>query len=110
MKGRRANVVLGTAVFTLLLILCLQPHEPFYQGRPLTAWLAEWDTGFGSSTRPIPAEQDAKPEYAIRQMGPSALPSLRKMLRTHDTEIRHKVVAFCRVSETRTTVYSTRRS
>src|SRR5262245_36079920 len=48
------------------------PHEPRYEGRSLSAWLADLDLE-------SPKSQE-KPAQAVRAIGTNALPWLRKML------------------------------
>ena len=99
MKGNRSGQILlagGAVVFIFLLLLVLRPREPVYQGRTLAAWLEYRDRSFGRRPgAPFPTESVAKVEDAVRHMGAAAVPSLRKMLRTRDSRLRQRIVAFC---------------
>jgi hypothetical protein len=61
----------GLAVWQLLRL-----REPSYQGKPLSAWLADFD--FDSARSPEQAKQ------AVRTIGTNSLPMLRRMLQDKD--------------------------
>ena len=99
MKGSWPKLILmatGITIFILLLILWLQLREPFYQGRPLSAWLED----VVSVQNPLVVwradyARRAKGEEAVLQMGAHAVPPLRRLMRARDSTLRLKVVAFC---------------
>jgi HEAT repeat protein len=64
----------------------VMPREPRYQGRSLSAWLAELDLESSYS-------QD-KPAEAVRAIGTNALPWLRRMLRSEGPIWERAMVAF----------------
>jgi HEAT repeats len=99
MKAPRKTIgaVIALTLVAVLSVVLLRPREPHYKGRPLTAWLEDWDRSFGppGTLTIYRAEQGAEVENALRQMGSQAVPSLRRMLRARDSRLRVKVVAFC---------------
>jgi HEAT repeat protein len=62
----------------------LHPHEPAWQGKPLSRWLDEAFRAGPNGTSPVKAEA----ETAIRQLGTNALPLLLEMADTHYTVFR----------------------
>src|SRR5690242_14866997 len=64
-----------------IVALCLwrsrSPGEPEYQGKPLSAWLADH---FMDSSGP----DRTKAEADLRQMGANAIPTLLKMIKAKD--------------------------
>src|SRR6266853_932454 len=64
----------------------VMPHEPRYEGRSLSAWLAELDLE-------SPKAQD-KPVEALRAIGTSSFPWLRRMLRSEGPIWERAMVAF----------------
>ncbi len=70
-------VLLAAAVVVAASWLLLTPSEPTYQGKPLTHWL------------------DGRPEEitaAVNQIGPNAIPTLLRLLNTHDSKIKLKLL------------------
>jgi hypothetical protein len=64
----------------------VSPHEPRYEGRALSAWLAELD--LESSKAPEQAQK------AVRAIGTNALPCLRRMLLSQGPLWERGMVAF----------------
>jgi HEAT repeat protein len=94
-RHRKANgAAFALVLVAVLSVVLLQSREPAYRSKPLSAWLQDWDNSFGPKT-PFRPELVNTIENAIRQMGSNAVPSLRSMLRTRDTGLRQKVVAYC---------------
>jgi HEAT repeats len=89
------GAVFALALVAVLSVVLLQSREPAYKGKALSAWLQDWDNSFGPPGTPFRPELVNLIENAIRQMGSNAVPSLRSMLRTRDTGLRQKVVAYC---------------
>lgn len=75
MRRRIALVIVFTGVI-LAVLLTLGPHEPRYEGRSLSAWLADLDL---ESAKP-----QVKPVQALRAIGTNAFPWLRGMLVCRD--------------------------
>jgi hypothetical protein len=92
---RMIGVAFAVAVVGLLSFLLLQSREPTYQGRSLSAWLQDWDNSSTRPGTPVRTEVRTNVQNAVRQMGEKAVPCLRSMLRTRDTAVRQKLVAFC---------------
>jgi hypothetical protein len=74
--------VLGAGVIAFFVL----PREPRYEGRSLSAWLAELDL---ESTH-----SQSKPVEAVRAIGTNAFPWLRRMLRSQGTIWERALVAF----------------
>ena len=77
-----AGLILCAAVAVYLVI----PREPRYQGRALSAWLAELDL---ESPHP-----QAKASQAVRAIGTNALPWLRRMLLSPGSICERAMLAF----------------
>jgi hypothetical protein len=72
--------------------ICLGSHEPAYQGRPLNAWMEEFNkylmAGAGSPER---ARRD-QAQAAIRHIGNGALPSLLSMAGAKDSALKTSLI------------------
>jgi hypothetical protein len=98
-KGRILVAVLLVVFLGGLAWEVLLPHEPVYQGRPLSAWLHDLDTSIKERlpierVRVLMAEKQKKREVAetaIRHIGTNALPTLITMLRSKDSKPREKL-------------------
>jgi hypothetical protein len=96
-KMKRRHVgwgVLGIAILGLILWLASGPSEPAYQGKPLSAWLAQLDDHRGDSViewsselRLHLDEKQLQAAEAIRHLGTNALPRLMADLQTPDNSI-----------------------
>jgi HEAT repeat protein len=96
MKGNRLKLVLvacGTFLLVLLAIFRLQPSQPVYNRRPVSAWLDDWEESSGHTTIPPQRERAAEAEHAIQQMGTAATPWLAKRIRA-DNSPRRRVYRF----------------
>ena len=71
-----ALLALAAAVAVVVLVRP-SAREPAYQGRPLRAWLEEFDQGYGSTNY-------SAAQTAIRAMGTNTLPFLIRYLRSKD--------------------------
>jgi hypothetical protein len=89
------GVLFALALMAVLAVVLLQSRQPEYQGKSLSTWLQDWDNSFSSPGINFPWDRVANAENAIGQMGSKAIPFLRKMLRTRDTDFREKMVAYC---------------
>src|SRR5579859_6903097 len=85
MRQRMALVIVFTVVI-LAAFFALGPHEPRYEGRPLSAWLADLDL---ESSKP-----QVKPVQALRAIGTNAFPWLRRMLVCKDPIWARAILAF----------------
>lgn len=65
-------VLLGVIVLAVAGFKAMQPQEPEYQGRTLTEWLKNYDSG-------ISQQQQSEALVALRSMGPEVLPILVDM-------------------------------
>lgn len=67
----------------------LRQREPVYQGRPLSKWLEELEYSRLQDGRGSSAE-------ALRHMGTNAMPTLVKMLRARDSELKLQLIRLAR--------------
>jgi len=84
-KKRRILFYLAAGIFLAWFAwLVLTPHEPVYQGKPLSVWLEE------ANESEVVDYDSANPEAvnAIRQIGIKALPELVRLVATKDTGLR----------------------
>jgi hypothetical protein len=89
-----AVAVLGVALFSLPAYQILHsPQEPTYNGRPLHFWL---DQLVRSRMSGVPAvldtDQTGEAQAAIRAIGTNAIPTLLRMVRAHDSPIKHRLI------------------
>ena len=79
-------LLLGAALLSGLTWTLLHSHpaelEPVYHGKTLSAWLALYDPA--NTNRP--ASQLEETQTAIEQMGTNAIPTLLRLLRTHESD------------------------
>jgi len=101
LAGEKRRITFGAFVATLLAAfawLVLRPHEPFYQGEPLSFWLQRpFPNGsyyFNQGFQYAAASPDA--EKAVSALGAAAVPSLVKMVGTSETTGRRVAVMFAR--------------
>jgi HEAT repeat protein len=88
MKRRKFRVLLlAILALAAVAIVLVQPspREPVYQGRPLRAWLVEFDRGYGSTNY-------AAAQEAIHAMGTNSLPFLIRYLRSKDPSFNNQWV------------------
>jgi hypothetical protein len=98
-KGRILVAVLLVVVLGGLAWEVLLPHEPVYEGRPLSAWLHDSDTSIkerlpSEKVRVLMAEKQKKREVAekaIRHFGTNALPMLIALLSSKDSKERERL-------------------
>ena len=82
--------VLLAAGLAALVWLTLPSREPRYLGQPLSFWLSgNWVSHTPTELAFIRDNQDA----AVRQMGPTAVPTLVRWLRAHDSPLEVKFFA-----------------
>ena len=74
----------GLFVISMALLVSFRP-EPEYQGRPLSAWLAQLNYSH--------SPQDTVASNAIHQMGTEILPYLGPMLRARDSSLKSRLMA-----------------
>jgi hypothetical protein len=85
---RRRRLIIGMAV--LLAVLCsvavfaFWPREPHYQGRPLSQWLEDLNSG-----QPWVQAQAAE---ALRHMGTNSLPGLVHRIQQRDSALKRRVM------------------
>ncbi len=87
---KRWPVIVGcvlAAVAIVVVIRTLSPSEPVYQGKTLNRWLIEAGRGSWPRQSPVPADE------AIRQIGTNGFPSIAKLLRSHDSALKCKLLA-----------------
>jgi HEAT repeats len=86
MRRRIAPAILFTSVTLFAGFFAFAPHEPRYEGRSLSAWLADLDL---ESSKP----QD-KPMEAVRAIGTNAFTWLRRMLVSRDPIWEQAILGF----------------
>ena len=62
-------------------------REPLYREKPLSYWLKGFDIGYNSPAKPSFDES----VEAVRQTRTNALPVLLRMLRTRDSDLKHRL-------------------
>jgi hypothetical protein len=62
-------------------------REPVYRGKPLSYWLKGFDIGYNDPAKPAFDES----VEAVRQTNTNALPVLLRMLRTRDSDWKHRL-------------------
>src|SRR6266850_8314983 len=88
MKRWQVIVVCVIAALAVVGATCtLWWREPVYQGKPLSRWLIEADSGSWPRQSPVPADQ------AIRQIGTNAFPMVANLLHSHDSALKSKLLA-----------------
>jgi hypothetical protein len=72
---------------------CFSPHQPVYQGKPLTVWMDQYREFLlareGSADKPKRDQAQA----AIREIGTNALPTLLGMVGTKDSMVKRGLIA-----------------
>jgi len=82
----KIGIAVGLILCVAIIAYLILPHEPRYQGRALSAWLAELDL---ESSHP-----QNKAAEAVRSIGTNALPWLRRMLITEGPLWERAMLAF----------------
>ncbi len=83
------GVILGIALGPVIW-LSLRPHEPVYDRRTLSQWLTEYD-GYDANGVPRVHQGPDKDvrvlqaDEAVRQIGTNAIPTLLRLISTHET-------------------------
>src|SRR5436190_223801 len=91
-KRRILLVALLVVVVGGIILLFLRSREPLYQAKPLSYWLAAYDSGnynLSHPKGPPPPTRDQAAE-AVRQMGTQALPILLRMLQKPNSKLEEK--------------------
>src|SRR4051812_39043202 len=88
MNGKRLIVVSALIAITAVgfAVYTLGRREPVYQGRKLSAWLAEANMG------PWPRQSRVPADEAIRQIGTNAFPMISQLLRSRDSVVKSKLI------------------
>ncbi len=102
-RPRRLGLVVALVLLSGFAWLVLRPHEPVFEGQPLSATLGQIEIarrGFLGLPNPFKAEAAQKrAERAIRALGPRALPVLVKMAGTRVLGVRMVVGELATVPE-----------
>jgi hypothetical protein len=89
-RGRVLVVALAAALLAVMAWTVLRAPasvpEPVYNGKPLSYWLHVYRASFYGG-RPNPAEAKA----AIDEIGTNSIPTLLRMLRTHDSPLKSRL-------------------
>ncbi|MDB6109188.1 MAG: domain containing protein [Pedosphaera sp.] len=94
MKTKRFRIVSAMLIVAMVGGIgwqVLRPQEPVYQGKRLSAWLAELDkemppSNYVGTNGPVAA--------ALQQMGTNAIPCLRRLLKAKDSRLKARLIAF----------------
>src|SRR6266850_1450075 len=88
MKIARLIILCLFAVLVALAIVTFasRPPDPVYQGRRLSEWLTQLDTGRWPRTMIIPADE------AIRSMGTNVFPMVEHLIRYRDSALKKKLI------------------
>ena len=78
LTGAVASGLIGCAIYFLL------PHEPVYQGRRLSSWVADLHPHKSE-------EQQRRAESALKAIGPDAVPYLLKLLQHREPPLREEL-------------------
>ena len=87
---KRWQVIVGSvlAAVAIIVFTCtLSPREAVYEGKTLSRWLIEAGSGSWPRQRVVPADE------AIRQIGTNAFPMVARLLRSHDSALKCKLLA-----------------
>jgi len=76
------------SVFAILTFLLL-PRDPVYQGKPLTAWLDQYNSNHLSGDTVL----DQQAEAALRHLGTNIIPACLKMLSSHPSSTKSNLLA-----------------
>jgi len=82
---RTIMVVIFAMLLSTVVLTCCSSREPSYEGKPLSAWLLEYDK-FDEAYEPS-APPQPWPHDAVRHMGTNAIPWLLKSLRKKDSRL-----------------------
>jgi hypothetical protein len=88
--GKRLWIPLGVLLLALLgaaMWQALRQPAPAYKGRPLTFWLRGFDISYNDPRKPSFDES----VEAVRHAGTNALPTLLRMLRARDSDLKHRL-------------------
>jgi HEAT repeat protein len=84
MRRPKLRTVVYLSAIAILAVMnwrLLHPHEPTYEGKPLSAWLDYYYSNGVAYPHPEGWEAaKARAEFAIRKMGTNSLPALIKMI------------------------------
>ena len=91
-KRRILLALLPAAFLAWFALELLGPHEPVYQGKPVSLWVA----GYMRPPMPGRMHDDRATDDAVRQIGTNAIPTLLRMLRARDSALKLKLLALAR--------------
>ncbi len=87
MKKRPAITAGVLAALAIVVAICaLWRREPIYQGKTLSRWLIEANSGSWPRKSRVPADE------AIRQIGTNAFPFIAKQLRSHHSALKCRLL------------------
>lgn len=94
--SRKLTILYIAALIAALGGLCwlfLVPHEPTYDGKPLSVWLDQWNHYIMAEQKsPDRAKRD-QAQAAIQQIGTNAIPTLLRMAGRKDPAWKKKLIA-----------------
>lgn len=90
-------VVVFIAGLGALSWFCMVPREPVYDGKPLSAWLDEWDRYILAWDQKSPDRpKHDRALAAIQQIGTNAIPSLLSMAARKDPTWKKRLIALAK--------------
>jgi hypothetical protein len=90
-RNRRLILILLAAAAGLVFFYSSRLNEPVYQGKSLTAWLAQFGTNHWSAG--FHGDLDRQAEAAIQQIGTNAVPFYLQLMTTRESPIKVKWLA-----------------
>jgi HEAT repeat protein len=88
MKRWQVIAVCALAGLAIVVVACmLRQREPVYQGKSLRQWTSEASIGVWPRQSPVAADE------AIRQIGTNGFPIITKLLRSHDSALKSRLLA-----------------
>jgi hypothetical protein len=88
----KKNLLISLAILFLVVVgavvwQAVRQREPVHQGKALSFWLKGFDGGYNDPSKPSYNES----VEAVREAGTNALPTLLRMLRTRDSDLKHRL-------------------
>src|SRR5579872_267517 len=98
MKTRNRILILGVVIIALagFAWLVLKPHEPVYQGRPLTVWLEAYFNSMSATPDKRDLVQLQNQSAAISRIGTNGIPTLLRLAQAKDSAMKSKLVLLAR--------------
>src|SRR4051812_17202672 len=92
-RGLIAGGIVLVGALAGLAWLLFSPHQPVYQGKPLTSWMDQYQEHILANQKSADRPKRDQAEAAIRQIGTNALPTLLRMAGAKDSALKKKLIA-----------------